>query len=196
MSTLLAYKLGLTLAISLLAMTTYITSSACIAWVNQDNWHSFESCLVCNETTQLVERPTQSFCSLRLPYRCPFVDMRQVFQRYRPIGVFGFLNKMFTNTMIGVSTKASLMSASLFFNVLLALLVLLLCNSALCLCNLTRTCSTFSLEKTLPSLSTAMFFTPKSMPSTSSGSSGVSSGISQVAYRKNLPLRYTKSTCP
>ena len=106
MSTRPTAELTLALAVRLLGMTARMTSLRCMSWVNEYHRYALESCLVGDEVLQLIECPTQSLRSLRLPNRGARVDMRQVFHRDRPLAVFGFLNKMLGDTVIFIRAEA------------------------------------------------------------------------------------------
>ena len=101
-------KLALALAVCLLGMSANAALATCISWINHDYRHTTEQSFVGNELSELIERPTMSLGSLRFPNSCPFVDVRQVFQRNRRTGVFGFLNEFLGNAVVGIGSKSRL----------------------------------------------------------------------------------------
>ena len=108
MTTLSATKYLLALAVCLFGMPTYSAHPAGVAWVYQNHWYTRQQCLVGDEHTELVERPTMSLCSLGFPNRSPLIDAREVFKGNRRIGVFGCPNELFADNVIGVGTETSL----------------------------------------------------------------------------------------
>jgi len=110
MTTRLATKLCLTVAVSFLSMTTLVAPLRSVTWINQDNRNTSKFRLVSNETAELVERPTQSFRSLLLPNRCSGVDTAQVFQSDSTTSAFGFRNEILAHTMISVSPEPTFLA--------------------------------------------------------------------------------------
>jgi hypothetical protein len=101
-------ELSLAFAVTTFGMPTPAASLARVGRIDKPDRHARALRLVADELSQLAESPIALSCSFRFPNRRPRADVRQVFQRNRPLRVFGFLNKLLCNAMVGVSLKAAL----------------------------------------------------------------------------------------
>ena len=106
-ATVLAEEFGLTLPVSLLAMSTLATGAASIARIDQDDRYSGQLRLVGHELAQLGEGPTmESVTLVSATSRNPIADMRQLFQRNPTPGALGRYHQRFRDNMIRVLTEA------------------------------------------------------------------------------------------
>src|SRR5436190_7720487 len=111
--------MGLRLAIGLLAMAAGRTGAAGVLRVHEDDGHPSRLRLVGEEGSQLSKGPggerrpgTHEVGGwLSRPY--PLANMRQVFQRYRPLCVFGSGDNLFADAVVNVALKARLLAAAL-----------------------------------------------------------------------------------
>lgn len=100
-------------AIGFIHTTTCRTRPAGIAWVNRDNSHSGEFCLVLNFLAQIVKRPVAMPCPLLSTNRYPVADATQVFKGDTASSVFRLLHDTLTDRVVGVFLKARLFAAEL-----------------------------------------------------------------------------------
>lgn len=106
------YKFTLALSVGFLAMATLVACTACVFWVNSDDWHTVQPSLVGHKLSQLRKCPATHLCPLVTPKPSPIADVRQVFQRNPTCGVFGVHNERLRNAVIEVTTKARLLIAN------------------------------------------------------------------------------------
>src|SRR5205823_3233037 len=90
-------ELSLTFPVAAFGMPASATPLAGVGRIDQRYRHTSQPRLVADECTQLAEGPIAVACPSRLPNRRPRPDVRQVFQRNRPLRVFGSLYKLFGN---------------------------------------------------------------------------------------------------
>ena len=114
MTTRPTYKLRLALAIALFAMPTRVARPRCVSWVNRDDRHTGQDRLVAQECAKLEETPTVAPCPLRLSNRYSVADTAQVFESDGASGVFGFLDKVFADTVIYIGPESFLLSSEAF----------------------------------------------------------------------------------
>ncbi len=82
-----------------------------IGRINIRNWHTSNGCLVANKLPKLIKTPRAMSMSLNLGLdRCPLSDAFEIFKGDQRRGVYGFLDKLLGNAMIGVSLEPSLMT--------------------------------------------------------------------------------------
>src|SRR5258706_842484 len=106
-------KLSLTFPVAAFGMPARATTLAGVGWIDKGNRHASKLRLVADELPQLAEGPIAVSRPSRFPCRRPRPDMRQVFQRNRSFRVFGFLNKLFCNTVVCVLLKPTLFASQL-----------------------------------------------------------------------------------
>ncbi len=74
--------------------------------INIGNRHTSNGCLVANKLPKLIKSPRAMSMSLNLSLnRCPLSDAFEIFKDDQRRGVYGFLDKLLGNAMIGVSLE-------------------------------------------------------------------------------------------
>ncbi len=101
-------KHGLSDAVPAFRMPTDATSLTGVRWIDDHNRHACQPRLVADELPQLRKGPIAASRSFRFPYRRPRADVRQIFERNRPLRVFGFLNKTLADAMVRILLKPAL----------------------------------------------------------------------------------------
>src|SRR5690242_5565960 len=101
-------KLGLAFAIAAFGMPTPTTALAGVLRVYQIDPDTRQPRLVADELPQLAKRPIAVSRPSRFPNRRPRANVRQIFQRNRPLRVFGFLNQPLADNVVRVFLKAPL----------------------------------------------------------------------------------------
>jgi hypothetical protein len=108
-----ATELSLRAAVAAFRMPTGVASLAAFSRIDKRNRHANKSRLVANELPQLSKGPIAVSCSLRFPNRRPRANVRQIFQRNRPLRAFGLRNKLLCNAMVCILLKAVLFTRQL-----------------------------------------------------------------------------------
>jgi hypothetical protein len=101
-------KLGLALAVALLAVSALWTCAAGIAGIHDDNSHPSQLRLVLDKQAELTEGPSVSSGSLIPPNRGPFADSREVFKGYRTTSAFGGGNDTLADSVVHIPSEKSL----------------------------------------------------------------------------------------
>lgn len=115
MSTRLALKLGLTLAISFFAVSAVRASAAGVSRIDDDNWNASKISLVSDEIPELSVSPTRHFCSLTLSHQtCPLPDSFEVLNGDRAVSCLSEINDssrdlmVFRSSVVGLPCSDSL----------------------------------------------------------------------------------------
>ena len=108
MTTRLTNKLRLALAVLFRTVTARATPLAGVARVNNYEKDTRESGFVSQKLPQLSETPTTHSCPLRASKPSALTDVRQIFNRQSACAVLRLTNKLFTDTVVRVSSKVSL----------------------------------------------------------------------------------------
>ena len=83
----------------------------CIGRINVSNWYTSNGCLVADKLPELIKTPRAMSMSLNLSLdRCPLSDAFEIFKGDQRRGVYGFLDKLLGNAMIGVSLEPGFMT--------------------------------------------------------------------------------------
>ncbi len=109
MSTGNTLKTGLGFAISFVDMSANRALARGMAGIHILDNHAFPLRFVVNKRLKLKERPTAVFCSIGFPYRCPFADLLEILKFDSAPSVFGFLDELFGNNVVLISSEAGLM---------------------------------------------------------------------------------------
>ena len=110
----LANKLRLTSSVGFVVVSTLGTNARSASWINNHHGNSSKKSLVCQKRSKLKERPSRMHRSLTLPDRCPFADVRQIFQRNPSRGVLGLGYDTFRDDVVRVGTEAGLPARKTF----------------------------------------------------------------------------------
>ena len=116
MSTLHTPERGLIGTVPFVNGAAYVARLRGGARVNEYHSNAAHLRFVADVLAKLVETPIAVFCALRFPnpLLCAFANTRQIFKGKRTASVFGFLNKLLGNRMVGMGLEATLFAAKGF----------------------------------------------------------------------------------
>jgi hypothetical protein len=97
-----ADELCLRASVRLVDTSALRASSARIARINSNKKHSFESGLVTEKFSQLIERPRMQSAPLSLSNCYPIANAREILDGDTASGVFGFADNLFADHMVRV----------------------------------------------------------------------------------------------
>ena len=110
----LTNKLRLASSVGFVVVPTLGTNARGVPWIDNHHGNSSKKSLVCQKRSKLKERPSRMHRSLALPDRCPFADVRQIFQRNPSRGALGLGYDTFRDDVVRVGTKAGLLARKTF----------------------------------------------------------------------------------
>ena len=110
----LANKLRLASSVGFVIMSTLGTNARGVPWIDNHHGNSSKKSLVCQKRSKLKERPSRMHRSLALPDRCPFADVRQIFQRNPSRGALGLGYDTFRDDVVRIGTETGLPARKTF----------------------------------------------------------------------------------
>jgi hypothetical protein len=105
---------GLILPIAAFGMPTGAASLAGVCWIDKSECHTRALRLVADKRPQLTKGPIA--VSRSLPWPCnprPLTNVRQIFQRNRPLRAFSLGNKPLADMVVRILLKAPLTTSEL-----------------------------------------------------------------------------------
>lgn len=90
------------------------TGARGIPRIDEVDRHTLQRSLIDDKRPQLREGPRMECCALRPPSLHPRANVRQVFQRYRPLRAFGLRNNPFGETVVDVFGELAFLAGKLF----------------------------------------------------------------------------------
>jgi hypothetical protein len=99
------------LPIPFLAMPTLGACPAGVAWIDRDDRDTFGECLVTDEGSQLIERPSLRAIPLRLPDRCPLADSTEFFDPDGASGALGLGDNRLADLVVLILSEVRFLAA-------------------------------------------------------------------------------------
>lgn len=110
----LANKIRLASSVGFVVVSTLDTNARGVPWIDNHHGNSSKKSLICQKRSKLKERPSRMHRSLALSDRCPFADVRQIFQRNPSRGALGLGYDTFRDNVVRIGTEAGLPARKTF----------------------------------------------------------------------------------